>query len=62
MSIQLFVPTFKIDECLKEIKECLEKGWTGIGYKTVQFEEAWKKYTGFKNAHFLNLTLIVIIG
>lgn len=54
MSIQLFVPTFKIDECLSEIKECLEKGWTGIGYKTVEFEEAWKKYTRFNNAHFLN--------
>ena len=54
MSIQLFVPTFEIDECLSEIKECLEKGWTGIGYKTVEFEEAWKKYTRFNNAHFLN--------
>ena len=38
MAIQLFVPTFRIDECLDEIKECLEKGWTGIGYKTVEFE------------------------
>ena len=37
MSIQLFVPTFEIDECLSEIKECLEKGWTGIGYKTVEW-------------------------
>lgn len=54
MAIQLFVPTFRIDECLEEIKECLEKGWTGIGYKTVEFEEAWKAYTGFNNAHFLN--------
>ena len=54
MAIQLFVPTFRIDECLDEIKECLEKGWTGIGYKTVEFEEKWKAYTGFENAHFLN--------
>jgi dTDP-4-amino-4,6-dideoxygalactose transaminase len=54
MGIQLFVPTFKIDECLEEIKECLEKGWTGIGFKTVQFEEAWKKYTGYQHAHFIN--------
>lgn len=54
MAIQLFVPTFDIDGCLTEIKECLEKGWTGLGYKTVQFEEEWKKYTGFSNAHFLN--------
>lgn len=54
MAIQLFVPTFEIEECLSEIRECLEKGWTGMGFKTVQFEDEWKKYTGMKNAHFLN--------
>jgi dTDP-4-dehydrorhamnose reductase len=52
--VQLFVPTFEIDECLAEIRECLEKGWTGLGYKTVAFEDAWKKYTGLPHAHFLN--------
>jgi dTDP-4-amino-4,6-dideoxygalactose transaminase len=51
--IQLFVPTFRIEECLAEIRECLEKGWTGLGYKTVQFEDAWRKYTGLPHAHFL---------
>lgn len=54
MAIQLFVPTFEIEECLSEIRECLEKGWTGMGFKTIQFEDEWKKYTGMKNAHFLN--------
>ena len=54
MAIQLFVPTFDVEECLKEIRECLEKGWTGLGYKTVLFEEEWKKYTGLPHAHFLN--------
>jgi len=54
MSIQLFVPTFKVQECLEEMKICLEKGWTGLGFKTVEFEEKWKEYTGFENAHFLN--------
>lgn len=54
MSIQLFIPTFRIDECLNEIRDCLEKGWTGLGYKTVEFEEKWRKYTGVENAHFLN--------
>lgn len=54
MAIQLFVPTFNVDEVLKEIKECLEIGWTGMGYKTIQFENKWKEYTGLKNAHFLN--------
>lgn len=54
MAIQLFVPTFEVEECLEEIRECLEKGWTGLGYKTVEFEEAWKEYTGMQNAHYLN--------
>jgi dTDP-4-amino-4,6-dideoxygalactose transaminase len=52
--IQLFVPTFRVDECLDEIRECLEKGWTGLGFKTNQFEEAWKAHTGLPHAHFLN--------
>ncbi len=52
--VQLFVPTFRIDECLAEIRECLEKGWTGLGFKTVEFEAAWKNYTGLPHAHFLN--------
>lgn len=54
MSIQLFTPTFRVDECLEEIRECLEKGWTGLGFKTVEFENKWKEYTGLPNAHFLN--------
>lgn len=54
MAIQLFTPTFRIEECLSEIKECLEKGWTGLGFKTVKFEEEWMKYTGLSNAHYLN--------
>lgn len=54
MAIQLFTPTFAVEECLEEIRECLEKGWTGLGFKTVQLEEKWKEYTGWENAHFLN--------
>jgi dTDP-4-amino-4,6-dideoxygalactose transaminase len=54
MDIQLFVPTFQVDECLHEIRECLEKGWPGLGFKTIKFEEAWKKYSNFPYAHFVN--------
>lgn len=54
MAIQLFVPTFRVDECLCEIRECLEKGWTGLGFKTVAFEKAWCEYTGLPHSHFLN--------
>ena len=52
--IQVLKPQFRIEETLIEITECLEKGWTGIGFKTDQFESDWKKYSGFKYAHFLN--------
>lgn len=54
MAIQLFKATFHVDECLEEIRDCLEKGWTGLGYKTVEFEKKWCEYTGHSNAHFLN--------
>lgn len=54
MAIQLFTPSFEVEECLEQIRECLEKGWTGLGFKTVEFEEAWKKYTGWEHAHYLN--------
>jgi len=53
-AIQLFKATFHIDECLEEIRECLETGWTGLGFKTVEFEKKWCEYTGHSNAHFLN--------
>lgn len=54
MPIQVLKPKFHVEECLEEIRECLEKGWTGMGFKTVQFEEEWKKYTGHKYAYYIN--------
>jgi dTDP-4-amino-4,6-dideoxygalactose transaminase len=54
MPIQLFVPKFRVDETLEEIRVCLERGWTGMGFKTVEIEEAWRDYTGLPHAHFLN--------
>lgn len=54
MSIQLFRPKFEVEECLNEIRECLERGWTGLGFKTVEIEDAWKKYTGLPFAYFTN--------
>lgn len=65
--IQTFRPVYDVEACLAQIRECLEKGWAGAGYKTVEFEEAWKRYTGFPYAHFvangtaaLNLSLMVL--
>ena len=54
MAINVFVPKFHTEEILAEIRECLDKGWTGLGFKTVEFETKWKEYSGIKNAHFLN--------
>lgn len=54
MSIQVFRPQYDIENCLQEIRECLEIGWTGMGFKTVKFEEEWKRYTGYRNAYFVN--------
>jgi dTDP-4-amino-4,6-dideoxygalactose transaminase len=51
--IQVLKPKYRVNECLDEIKECLEIGWTGMGFKTVEFENQWKKYTRLSNAHFL---------
>lgn len=53
MAIQLFVPNFRVEECLDGIRECLEKGWTGLGYKTIEIEKAWGEYTGLPYSHFL---------
>lgn len=54
MSIQVLKPKYHVEECLESIRECLEVGWTGMGFKTVQFEDAWKEYTGHQYAYFLN--------
>lgn len=54
MAIQVLKPKFHVEECLEQVRECLEKGWTGMGFKTVEFEEAWMKYTGHKYAYYLN--------
>jgi len=52
--IHLFVPEFDVEACLAGIRECLERGWTGDGYKTVEFEKAWGEYSGLPNPLFVN--------
>lgn len=54
MSIELFRPSFRIDECLVNIRECLENGWTGLGFKTLEVEKAWSDYSGLPYSHFLS--------
>ncbi|MEA1915395.1 MAG: DegT/DnrJ/EryC1/StrS family aminotransferase [Campylobacterota bacterium] len=52
--IQVLKPYYRVDECLDEIRECLEIGWTGMGFKTNELEDAWKKYTNLPNAYYVN--------
>ena len=52
--IQVLKPKYRVEECLLQVKECLEIGWTGMGFKTIEIENEWKKYTKLDNAHFLN--------
>jgi len=54
MAIQVFKPYYRTEEILDLIKECCNIGWTGIGGKMLDFEEAWKKYSGAKTCHMLN--------
>ena len=51
--INVLKPKYRTNEVLDEIKICLDKGWTGMGFKTIEFEEAWKEYTKLPYAHFL---------
>jgi dTDP-4-amino-4,6-dideoxygalactose transaminase len=53
MNIQLFKPKYRKEEILKEIEECLDLGWTGLGFKTNKFEEEFKKYANIPYAHYV---------
>jgi dTDP-4-amino-4,6-dideoxygalactose transaminase len=53
-NIQLFIPKFRNDEIIENIEECLNKGWTGLGFKTIEIEDKWKEYTQLPYAHFIN--------
>jgi dTDP-4-amino-4,6-dideoxygalactose transaminase len=49
--IQLFKPKYRKEEILQEIEECLDLGWTGLGFKTNKFEDEFKKYADIPYAH-----------
>jgi dTDP-4-amino-4,6-dideoxygalactose transaminase len=53
-SMQLFRPTYEVEECLEAIRKVLLSGWTGTGPQCKQFEESWCHFTGAKHCHFLN--------
>tara|TARA_R110001592_G_scaffold33332_3_gene115676 strand:+ start:82 stop:1245 length:1164 start_codon:yes stop_codon:yes gene_type:complete len=53
-SINLFKPKYRTQEILKQIEECCEKGWTGLGYKTEKFEHEFQKYSNLPHSHFVS--------
>lgn len=50
----LFLPHYRTEEILQEMRQCFDIGWTGMGYKTDEFEKKWCEYTGLPFAHFVN--------
>jgi len=52
--LHVLKPFYRVDEVLEEIRPCLESGWTGPGEKTLEFEQAWRDYTGLEYAHMVN--------
>ena len=52
--INVLKPKFRTEEILEGIRECLDKGWTGMGFKTTEFEQAWTEYTKLPHAHFIS--------
>lgn len=53
-AINVLKPHFRKEEILRLIEECLDQGWTGLGNKTIEFEDEWRKYTKLTHAHFLS--------
>lgn len=53
-TIPLFRPRYRVDECLQELRGSLESGWTGVGPKCSEFEEAWKRAIGHAHACFVS--------
>ena len=52
--INVLKPKFRTEEIIEQMRICLDKGWTGLGFKTVEFEDGWKDYTSLPYAHFIN--------
>jgi dTDP-4-amino-4,6-dideoxygalactose transaminase len=52
--IPLFKPKYRKKEIFQHISECISLGWTNQGYKTNLFEQEFKKYTKFSNAHYVS--------
>ena len=54
MTIPLFKPKFRVSDCTERLAAVLDTGWTGYGKECLEFEEEWRNYAKFPNAHFIN--------
>ena len=52
--IQLFRPKFRTNEIFELVGECFERGWTGQGFLSNEFEEKFSEYLQLENILFLN--------
>lgn len=52
--MQLFRPSYEVEECVDAIRKVLTSGWTGPGPQCKLFEDSWCQFTGAKYSHFLN--------
>ena len=43
--LQLFKPTYNVEDALVSIRSVLESGWTGTGPHCDAFEKEWSSYT-----------------
>jgi perosamine synthetase len=53
MNIRLFKPSLGEEE-LQAVKEAFDRSWVGLGPKVNEFEDAWEKFIGCKEAIGLN--------
>lgn len=52
--IPIFKPHYNTAEILSELEKCLESGWTGLGPKSVEFEQAIAEHTNSEYSVFVN--------
>ena len=52
--INVFVPVFRTEEILDELRLVLDSGWTGAGFRTVDLESEWGREFQHENVLFLN--------
>ena len=61
--IQVLKPKYRTEEILKEIQECLDTSWTGMGGKIIEFEESGKLTKDFeRRSIFYNHNIMITFG